>query len=175
MKTFLVRFVNWLLEKPWFQAATTFGTFSLSQFIRVRYGDILQPVIDVIDSIPMSAQAFVDSLINSLPIEPNTTLLPRRASVRLNQEGMELYNLRPFEGWQRICFTYTVQLNGRPWVSNALLTVDHTHLDGPRPFLIPTFLIEPSEYEYNALNDIYSHLINNENIDAVISNLRDAL
>ena len=86
------------MEKPWFQAATTFGTFSLSQFIRVRSGDTLQPVIDVIDSIPMSAQAFVDSLINSLPIEPNNTLLPQRASIRLNQEGMELYDLRPFEG-----------------------------------------------------------------------------
>ena len=131
MTTFLVRIVNWLLEKPWFQAVTTFGAFSLSQFIRVRYGDILQPVID---SIPMSAQSFVDSLINSLPIEPNNTLLPQRASIRLNQEGMELYDLRPFEGWHLIRFNYVVPLNGRPLVSNAaLFTVDHTHLDGFRP------------------------------------------
>jgi len=173
MSRFLIRFANWLFEQQWFQAVTTFVTFSLSAFIRVRYGDILQPVTDVIDSIPMSAQSFVDSLINSLPIEPNTTLLPRRASIRLNQEGMELYDLRPFEGWQLIRFNYAVQLNGRPWVSNAaLFTVDHTHLDGIRPWAM---LIEPSEYEYNALNDIYSHLINNKNIDAVISNLRDAL
>ena len=173
MKTFLVRFVNWLLEKPWFQAATTFGTFSLSQFIRVRYGDILQPVIDVIDSIPMTTESFIATVINSLPIEPNNILLPQRASIRLNQEGMELYDLRPFERWHLIRFNYVVPLNGRPWVSNAaLFTVDHTPLDGFRPWAM---LIEPSEYEYNALNDIYSHLINNKNIDAVISNLRDAL
>ena len=85
---------------------------------------------------------------------------------------MELYDLRPFEGWHLIRFNYVVPLNGRPWVSNAaLFTVDHTHLDGFRPWAM---LIE-REYEYNALNDIYSHLINNKNIDAVISNLRDAL
>ena len=140
----------------------------------MRYGDILQPVVDVIDSIPMSAQSFVDSLINSLPIEPNTTLLPRRASIYLNQAGMELYDLRPFEGRDLIHFNYAVQLNGRPWVSHALLTTDLTRLDRHRPFHISRPLIKPSG-EYNALNDIYSHLINNKNIDAVISNLRDAL
>ena len=80
----------------------------------MRYGDILQPVIDVIDSIPMSTESFVHALINSLPIEPNTTLLPRRASIYLNQAGMELYDLRPFEGRDLIHFNYAVQLNGRP-------------------------------------------------------------
>ena len=59
-------------------------------------------------------------------------------------------------------------------MSHALLTTDLTRLDRHRPFPISRPLIKPSG-EYNALNDIYSHLINNKNIDAVISNLRDAL
>ena len=37
----------------------------------------------------------------------------------------------------------------------------------------PVVLIKRNEY--NELNEIYSHLINNENLDAIISDLRDAL
>ena len=103
-----------MLEEPWFQAATTFGTYSLSAFIRVRYGDILQPIIDSIPMTPESLKSFIKSLVNALPTEPNTNLLPRQASFCLNQAGMELYDLGPFEGRNRIRFYYTVQLNGRP-------------------------------------------------------------
>ena len=170
MKRFLVKFVNWLLEKEWFQVATTFDTFSLSAFIRVKYGDILQPILD---SIPMFIESFITTVINSLPTEPNTTLLPRRASIRLNQDGMELYDLRHFEGWQLMCFDYAVQLNGRPWVSYALLTTDVIPLHPPYIMRTPVVLIKRNEY--NELNEIYSHLINNENLDAIISDLRDAL
>jgi len=87
---------------------------------------------------------------------------------------MELYDLRPFEGRDRIYFNYAVQLNGRPWVSYALLTSDFMRLDSPSPLPISIVLIE-STGEYNKLNDIYSRLINNENLDAIISDLRDAL
>ena len=162
MGRFLVRFVNWLLEEQWFQAATTFGTFSLSAFIRVKYGDILQPILD---SIPMTTESFIATVINSLLTEPNTILLPRRASIRLNQEGMELYDLRPFEGWQLICFNYAVQLNGRPWVSYALLTTDIIPLNPPYVMPTPAVLIERSEY--NELNEIYSNLINNEKLQSI--------